>query len=146
MGPQLQSIKVHAKPMRKAVRGIPETRGTRCHGCPDFECIPTSKRTKPWRFWCERRHREIVPGREECRTEEAQPRRPRAETFAHWLTRRLREEHMTQAALAKLVQAKTGDRMSVQTISNYKRGACVPPTPQRNRICSVLGPYTGGGA
>lgn len=146
MGPQLQSIKVNVSARRKPVRGIRETEGTRCHGCPSFECMPTGKRTKPWRLWCDDCHKEVVPLRDVCHAGKPPQRDGRhRQTFGEWMLERMQEEGMTYDKLAQRMHELTGSSTSPQTLCKYARGQINPPTPQRNRIRAAFGHCPGEG-
>ncbi|MBQ9003777.1 MAG: hypothetical protein IJ087_18180 [Eggerthellaceae bacterium] len=55
---QLSYRKKHHEP-----HGVEQTRGTRCHGCPEMSCIPQRSRREPWRFYCERMRKRVEPAK-----------------------------------------------------------------------------------
>lgn len=114
--------------------------GSACHGCDDFNCLPTGKRTKPWRFYCDRLHREVMPVRGSCTVERASaPSARKQETFGEWLERRMSEEGLTMPALSKRILAETGVGLSRQAIKRYMQGASKPRLTTRRRVYVVLG-------
>ena len=45
---------------RPTVHSVPDTAWTRCDGCAEFECIEQERsRLHPYRFYCNRLHREL---------------------------------------------------------------------------------------
>ena len=134
MGPDLRSLNAYAAAHRRPLRGVPETEGTPCHMCPMMECMPTGMRTRPYRFWCDRRHRVVEPSECECSFVESRSR-PVGESFAQWICRRLDEERITRREMSRRLG------VSPQTVSKYCNGTLKPRAATLARIEAILGEW-----
>lgn len=134
MAVHMRSINVQATARKAPVRGIPATEGLKCHGCPEFECMQTKLVTKPWRFHCDKLHRDIDPLSVECRDRGALTERG-FEKLGDWLHRRRLEEGLSADALGRMAG------IAGQTVTRYERGVMKPRKRTLCKIEAVLGKW-----
>ena len=127
----MASMTCYGRKMKAEPHSTHEIRGTACDGCAMMSCIPQKSRMRPWRYWCETRHRAVEPWEVECDVRQLDE--PPKASFQDRLIASMESNGYTRRQVAE----KMGVRLA--TVADWEHGRAGPWEPRASELAAMMG-------